>query len=106
MAATCFARFVAEPYEGLIGGTEETTSGRIWFTPLREQLPRPVLVVNDSPIKQFAENRHAVGQSVLESVLRITNRATNGRRITVSATAPAARASPPTCATRRRSYPS
>jgi hypothetical protein len=42
-----------------------------------------VLVVNDSPIKQFAENRHAVGQSVLESLLRITNRATNGRRITV-----------------------
>jgi adenosylhomocysteinase len=78
-----FARFVSEPYEGLIGGTEETTSGRIRLTPLREQLARPVLVVNDNPIKQFAENRHAVGQSVLESLLRITNRATNGRRITV-----------------------
>jgi|SRR5438876_509763 len=33
--------------------------------------------------EQFAENRHAVGQSVLESLLRITNRATNGRRVTV-----------------------
>jgi len=40
-------------------------------------------VINDSPIKQFAENRHAVGQSVLESFLRITNRSTNGRRVTV-----------------------
>jgi adenosylhomocysteinase len=78
-----FARFVAKPYERLIGGTEETTSGRMRLTPLREQLARPVLVVNDSPIKQFAENRHAVGQSVLESLLRITNRATNGKRITV-----------------------
>ena len=43
----------------------------------------PVLVINDSPIEQFAENRHAVGQSVFESFLRITNRATNGRRVTV-----------------------
>src|SRR5262249_29662028 len=42
-----------------------------------------ILVINDSPIKQFAENRHAVGQSVLESFLRITNRSTNGRRVTV-----------------------
>jgi adenosylhomocysteinase len=43
----------------------------------------PILVINDSPIKQFAENEHAVGQSVLESFLRITNRMTNGRRVTV-----------------------
>ena len=42
-----------------------------------------MLVINDSPIKQFAENRHAVGQSVLESYLRITNRMTNGRRAVV-----------------------
>ena len=44
---------------------------------------KPVLVINDSPIKQFAENRHSVGQAVVESFLRITNRATNGRRVTV-----------------------
>ena len=43
----------------------------------------PLLVINDSPIKQFAENRHAVGQSVLEAFIRMTNRATNGRRVTV-----------------------
>jgi adenosylhomocysteinase len=43
----------------------------------------PVLVINDSPIKQFAENEHAVGQSVLESFLRLTNRSTNGKRVTV-----------------------
>lgn len=78
-----FSRFVEAPYDGLVGGTEETTSGRIRLTPLRGQLARPLLVVNDSPIKQFAENRHAVGQSVLESLLRITNKATNGRRVTV-----------------------
>ena len=31
----------------------------------------------------IAENEHAVGQSVLESYLRITNRVTNGQRVTV-----------------------
>lgn len=50
---------------------------------LRRQLALPILVINDSPIKQFAENRHAVGQSVLESFIRMTNRATNGRRVVV-----------------------
>ncbi|EHJ1676570.1 adenosylhomocysteinase [Salmonella enterica] len=31
----------------------------------------------------LAENEHAVGQSVLESYMRITNRVTNGQRVTV-----------------------
>jgi adenosylhomocysteinase len=78
-----FAAWLEDPYEGLLGGTEETTSGRMRLAPLRERIGVPVLVINDSPIKQFAENRHAVGQSVLESLLRITNRATNGKRATV-----------------------
>jgi adenosylhomocysteinase len=78
-----FVRYLEEPYRGLLGGTEETTSGRMRLAPLRDRLRLPILVINDSPIKQFAENRHAVGQSVLESFLRITNKATNGRRVTV-----------------------
>ena len=78
-----FARYLGNPYERLLGGTEETTSGRMRLAGLRSQLKRPILVINDSPIKQFAENRHAVGQSVLESFLRITNRATNGRNVVV-----------------------
>ena len=51
--------------------------------PLRDKLAMPILVINDSPIKQFAENEHAVGQSVLEAYMRITNRITNGQRVTV-----------------------
>jgi adenosylhomocysteinase len=78
-----FAAWLQRPYAGLLGGTEETTSGRMRLAPLRDQLRLPILVINDSPIKQFAENEHAVGQSVLESFLRITNRATNGLRVTV-----------------------
>ena len=79
-----FVRYLDNPYDSLLGGTEETTSGRMRLSGLRSRLaPRPILVINDSPIKQFAENRHAVGQSVLESFLRITNRATNGRHVLV-----------------------
>jgi len=78
-----FARYLEDPYERVLGGTEETTSGRMRLARLRSRLARPILVINDSPIKQFAENRHAVGQSVLESFVRITNRATNGRNVLV-----------------------
>jgi adenosylhomocysteinase len=78
-----FVRWLERPYDGLRGGTEETTSGRILLAPLRDRLRMPILVINDSPIKQFAENRHAVGQSTVESFQRLTNMATNGRRVVV-----------------------
>jgi adenosylhomocysteinase len=78
-----FVRYLEKPWDGLRGGTEETTSGRMRLAPLRDRLRLPVLVINDSPIKQFVENEHAVGQSVLESFLRITNLSTNGKHVTV-----------------------
>ena len=78
-----FARYLDRPYQGLMGGTEETTSGRMRLEPLRDRLSRPILVINDSPIKQFAENEHAVGQSAVESFLRMTNRVTSGEQVTV-----------------------
>ena len=78
-----FVRYLDSPYERLLGGTEETTSGRMRLAGLRNEIAKPVLVINDSPIKQFAENKHSVGQSVVESFMRISNRATNGRRVTV-----------------------
>ncbi len=78
-----FVRWLEEPSENLRGGTEETTSGRARLEPLRDRIGLPVLVINDSPIKQFAENEHAVGQSVLESFIRLTNKSTNGKRVTV-----------------------
>lgn len=78
-----FIRWLEERHGSLRGGTEETTSGRARLEPLRERLQVPVLVINDSPIKQFAENRHAVGQSVFESFMRLTNLSTNGKRVTV-----------------------
>ncbi len=78
-----FSRWLEDPYAGLRGGTEETTSGRDRLLPLRDRLAMPILVINDSPIKQFGENTHAVGAGTVESFIRITNRITNGRRVAV-----------------------
>lgn len=78
-----FAIAAENPYANLRGGTEETTSGRTRLLPMRDRLNMPILVINDSPIKQFAENKHAVGQSLFESYMRFTNRSTNGKRVTV-----------------------
>lgn len=78
-----FIRYLENPYQGLLGGTEETTSGRMRLEKRRDDLSLPILVINDSPIKQFAENEHAVGQSVFESFMRITNRSTQGKRVVV-----------------------
>jgi adenosylhomocysteinase len=78
-----YVEYLKSPYGSLRGGTEETTSGRMRLEPLRDQLKMPILVINDSPIKQFAENDHAVGQSTLESYMRITNKTANGERVTV-----------------------
>jgi adenosylhomocysteinase len=78
-----FTRYLEDPWRELRGGTEETTSGRDRLLPLRHRLDMPLLVINDSPIKQFAENTHAVGAGTVESFIRITNRITNGRRVAV-----------------------
>ena len=78
-----FSRYLEDPYAGLRGGTEETTSGRDRLLPLRDRLAMPILVINDSRIKQFGENTHAVGAGTVESFIRITNRITNGRRVAV-----------------------
>jgi len=67
-----------------VGGTEETTSGAFR---LRDELAAdvgfPVVVINDSPLKAIVENKHAVGQSVMESFVRITNLMVQRKRIVV-----------------------
>ena len=43
----------------------------------------PVIVINDTPLKQIGENLHAVGEGLVESFMRITNLMVNGRRFVV-----------------------
>ncbi|HEY6799742.1 MAG TPA: adenosylhomocysteinase [Agromyces sp.] len=71
--------------DSVIGGTEETTSGGIRLRgELAGLVPFPVIVINDSPLKAIGENRHGVGQSVVESIMRITNLMIPGRRFVVA----------------------
>lgn len=66
------------------GGTEETTSGGLRLRgELAGEVPFPVIVINDSLLKAIGENEHAVGQSVVESIQRITNLRVPGRRALV-----------------------
>ena len=68
----------------VIGGTEETTSGgdRLRGV-LAGRVPFPVIVINDSRLKAVGENTHAVGQSIVESFMRLTNLMIPGRRFVV-----------------------
>jgi len=69
----------------IIGATEETTSGGNRLRgELGSQLTFPCIVINDSPLKAIGENKHAVGQSVVESFIRITNLMIPGRRMVVA----------------------
>ncbi|MEI5585226.1 MULTISPECIES: adenosylhomocysteinase [unclassified Agromyces] len=69
----------------VVGGTEETTSGGIRLrTELAGRVPFPTIVINDSALKAIGENRHGVGQSVVESLMRITNLMIPGRRFVVA----------------------
>ncbi|MDQ2698447.1 MAG: adenosylhomocysteinase, partial [Actinomycetota bacterium] len=69
----------------VIGGTEETTSGGDRLRgELAGRVPFPVVVINDSLLKAIGENKHAVGQSVVESFMRITNLMIPGRRFVVA----------------------
>lgn len=68
----------------IIGGTEETTSGGDRLRgELHGRVPFPVVVINDSLLKAIGENKHAVGQSAVESFMRLTNAMVPGRRFVV-----------------------
>ncbi|MEO8907331.1 MAG: adenosylhomocysteinase [Microbacteriaceae bacterium] len=68
----------------VIGGTEETTSGGVRLRgEMAGTVPFPMIVINDSMLKAIGENRHGVGQSVLESFMRITNVMVPGRHVLV-----------------------
>lgn len=81
LAAGVAARGAAN---SVIGGTEETTSGGFRLRDeLLDRVPFPMIVINDSLLKAIGENRHAVGQSVVESFMRITNLMVPGKHVAV-----------------------
>jgi adenosylhomocysteinase len=60
---------------GMIGGTEETTTGVIRLRAMAADgaLNFPVIAVNDAQTKHFFDNRYGTGQSTLDGIVRATN---------------------------------
>ncbi len=65
-----------ELLSGMIGGTEETTTGVIRLRSMAEKgvLQCPVVAVNDADTKHFFDNRYGTGQSTIDGIIRATNR--------------------------------
>ncbi|MHB8417538.1 MAG: adenosylhomocysteinase [Myxococcales bacterium] len=61
---------------GVIGGTEETTTGVIRLRAMAAEkvLAYPIVAVNDALTKHLFDNRYGTGQSTLDGIVRATNR--------------------------------
>ncbi|MDA8161450.1 MAG: adenosylhomocysteinase [Desulfobacteraceae bacterium] len=69
-----------ELLEGVIGGTEETTTGVIRLRAMAKDgvLKYPIVAVNDANTKHLFDNRYGTGQSTLDGIIRATNRLVAG----------------------------
>jgi adenosylhomocysteinase len=70
---------------GVLGGTEETTTGVIRLRSMANDgvLKFPIVAVNDADTKHFFDNRYGTGQSTLDGVLRATNVLLAGSRVVI-----------------------
>jgi adenosylhomocysteinase len=75
-----------EMIKGLIGGTEETTTGVIRLRSMERTgvLKFPIIAVNDAETKHFFDNRYGTGQSTMDGILRATNRLIAGATFVIS----------------------
>ncbi|HEX9393791.1 MAG TPA: adenosylhomocysteinase [Gemmatimonadales bacterium] len=71
---------------GVIGSTEETTTGVIRLKAMAQDkvLQFPVIAVNDSQTKHLFDNRYGTGQSTLDGILRATNLLMAGSTVVVA----------------------
>jgi adenosylhomocysteinase len=75
-----------ELLDGIVGGTEETTTGVIRLRAMAKDgaLAFPIIAVNDSDTKHLFDNRYGTGQSTLDGVIRATNLLMAGRTVVVA----------------------
>jgi adenosylhomocysteinase len=61
--------------DGVIGGTEETTTGVIRLRSMAQHnvLRYPIVAVNEAMTKHFFDNRYGTGQSTIDGIIRATN---------------------------------
>ena len=71
--------------DGIIGGTEETTTGVIRLKALEAEgkLAFPIVAVNEAKTKHLFDNRYGTGQSTLDGIVRATNILLAGRKVVV-----------------------
>jgi adenosylhomocysteinase len=71
---------------GVIGGTEETTTGVIRLRSMESTgvLHFPIIAVNDAETKHFFDNRYGTGQSTIDGIIRATNRLMAGATFVVA----------------------
>ena len=65
----------SEIVDGLVAGTEETTTGVIRLKSMDSEgvLRYPIIAVNDAKTKHLFDNRYGTGQSTLDGIIRATN---------------------------------
>ncbi len=75
-----------ELLDGILGGTEETTTGVIRLRAMAADgaLGFPVIAVNDSMTKHMFDNRYGTGQSTIDGIVRATNVLLAGRTVVVA----------------------
>ena len=71
---------------GVIGGTEETTTGVVRLHGMDKDgaLKFPIVAVNDADTKHMFDNRYGTGQSTLDGVIRATNILLAGKNVVVA----------------------
>jgi adenosylhomocysteinase len=71
--------------DGIIGGTEETTTGVIRLRAMAADgvLRYPIVAVNDATTKHFFDNRYGTGQSTVDGIIRATNVLLAGKTLVV-----------------------
>ena len=71
---------------GVVGGTEETTTGVIRLRAMEKDgvLKFPVVAVNEARTKHLFDNRYGTGQSTLDGIVRATNLLIAGLNVVVA----------------------
>jgi adenosylhomocysteinase len=74
-----------ELLDGLVGGTEETTTGLLRLRALEAEgrLACPVIAVNEARTERLFNDHYGTGQSTLDGILRATNLLLAGKTIVV-----------------------
>ena len=71
---------------GVVGGTEETTTGVIRLKAMARDgaLGYPIVAINESDTKHLFDNRYGTGQSTLDGIIRATNVLIAGKNFVVA----------------------